>query len=108
MIAVIYDAGPDQVYLPEHGITVQRGVPVEVPDEVAGREPGPWRRARPEEMAPGGGWTPAGWPLHDEQAFDGEGFPVWSTRDPGAGLLAQEGFWRRAGSAPADETPQEG
>ena len=105
MIRVIYDAGPDEVHLPEHGITVQRGVPVEVPDDVAGRAPSKWRRATPEEMTPGGGWTPEGWPLRDEQRHDEQG-PVWSTRDPGTGLLAQDTVWRKASAA--DSTPKEG
>jgi hypothetical protein len=93
-----------EVYLPQCGVTAARGEPVEVPDEVAGREPDQgWRRALPGEMTPSGGWTPAGWPLRDGQTFDHEGNPVWYTRDPGEGLLAQEDSWRRAASVSAGE-----
>jgi hypothetical protein len=93
-----------EVHLPQCGVTVARGGRVEVPDEVAGRAPDrQWRRALPGEMSPGGGWTPAGWPLRDGQTFDHEGAPVWYTRDPGEGLLAQEDSWRSVGSVPSGE-----
>lgn len=92
MISVMHIGGSAEVYLPLEGITAVRAVPLEVPDEVAGRKPGPWRPARADEMVTGGGWTPAGWPLHRDE--DG----TWLTRDPGTGLLAQEDLWARPGS----------
>lgn len=100
MIPVIYLGPSDEVYLPGHEITVSRAVEIPVPDVVAGREPGPWRPADLQEVTPGGGWTPEGWPLHLQD--DG----VWLTRDPGVGLLAQVGTWARAGSAAAVEAVQ--
>jgi hypothetical protein len=36
---VQFDAGSDQVYLPAAQVLAHRGVPVQVPDEVAGRAP---------------------------------------------------------------------
>lgn len=95
MIPVVYCGPSDEVWLPEHEIAVSRAAETGVPDAVAGREPGPWRPADPQEITPGGGWTPDGWPLH--LGDDG----IWLTRDPGSGLLAQEGTWARPGTPEA-------
>jgi len=93
VVAVEYLGPSAEVYLPQCGVLAARGEPVEVPDEVAGRAPGPWRAAEPGEVTPGGGWTAIGWPLH--QLGDG----TWLTRDPGEGLLAQEDAWALPGAA---------
>lgn len=103
MASVEYLGPMAEVYLPECGVMAARGVPAEVPDHIAGREPGEWRRALPGEVTPGGGWTALGWPLHDTQTADEDGAPVWMTHDPGDGLLAQAGAWRRA-AVPSGET----
>lgn len=99
-VAVQYDEGSSGLYLPDLGIEVQRGVPVEVPVEVAGHAPGEWR-ARVDG-------DPEHWPTRI-----GEDGSTVETHDPGSGLLAQVGLWRLADApapAPAanDDDLQEG
>lgn len=65
-------------------VEAHRGVPVDVPDHIAGRGPGPWVPAGPLLMDDGRQWRPA--------VEAGQ----WEARDPGSGLLAQEDVWRIA------------
>jgi hypothetical protein len=63
--------------------TVERQVPAEVPDDVAGRAPGAWSRHEgPPALDDGRSWRQAG--------------GGWEVRDPGRGLLAQDSLWRPA------------
>lgn len=82
-VAVEYLGGSDEVHIVAAGVTVQRGGTVDVPAEVAGREPGEWH--------PFGEADPEHWPA--KLAEDGS---MILTHDPGEGLLAQVDTWRRA------------
>lgn len=77
-----YDEGPDGLAIVPAGIVAERGVPVQVPDDVAGRAPGAWEQlpasARPD--------------FDDGRQYAWDG-TSWSVRDPGAGLLAQSDVW---------------
>lgn len=92
--------------LVEHGVVLP-GEVVDVPDDLAGRAPGPWRPPTADEAAGRGTPTdPLQWQLAGVSETDGE---LWLCRDPGAGLLAQEDVWQPA-TAPAgggnDENPE--
>lgn len=78
---IIYDEGPDEIYVPAHGLTLRRGVPVEVPAEAAGREPGD-----PELI------DAADVDLDDGRSYAQGPDGLWAVRDPGTGLLAQSTF----------------
>jgi hypothetical protein len=101
-VAVRYLGGSTEVYIAAAGLTATRGGTVQVPADVAGHEPGPWRPRAPED--------PQEWPTR--LAADGS---TVQTHDPGAGLLAQSEVWARAEGAtkrPAStttltDTPQE-
>jgi len=71
------------------------GVPVALPADVAGVEPGEWE-ALPDGAVPDldDGRT---WRLADSGA--------WQVRAPGSGLLAQIDVWRRADVPAAAQTP---
>jgi hypothetical protein len=69
--------------------TAQRQVPVEVPDDVAGRAPGAWSRHE-------------GLPALDDGRSWRQSKGVWEVRDPGRGLLAQDSLWRPAPAAGPD------
>lgn len=78
---IIFDDGPDELFVPSADLALKRGVPTEVPDHVAGRAPGD-----PQPVAEGDVDLDDG-RLY-ERAVDGS----WTVRDPGAGLLAQPTF----------------
>ena len=79
---VTYVGAHDVVHVPGAGVSVARGRAVEVPDDVAGREPGDW--------------TAVEFVVDDGRAYRVEGSAVLAM-DLGAGLLAQEDVWRRGG-----------
>ena len=108
---VTYKGGSTEVYVPFDstyavGATCPRGVPTDVPDDIAGHPPGSWRPTEPGEVGEGSiGFTVTGWPLRlaaDEQgnpALSDEGGYIWETHDPGAGLLAQPDVWEKSSRA---------
>jgi hypothetical protein len=96
-VRVEYLGGSVEVYVPAADVSARRvdqpdAGPVEVPNQVAGREPGPWQDLPAQAPAPGGRAV--------RNAPDG----TRKTRDPGNGLLGQTGCWRRA--APEDTRPK--
>lgn len=96
MVAVQYLGGSAEVYIPAAGLLAHRGVngqpgdPLEVSEQVAGREPGDWHR--PERNEAGGVVEQV--PEHWHRAVDAAGEAI--VQDPGSGLLAQPDVWARA------------
>jgi hypothetical protein len=86
-VSLVYIGPATQVLVPALDANVQRGVPVEVPADLAGVAPGPWQPATADD--------PPGWLWRD--GADG----VLEVHDPGRGLLAQVDNWAPAGSAAA-------
>lgn len=91
---VIHDDGHDVIVVPMADappLELPRGVAVDVPDDVAGREPF-WRRATPgDDLA----WFPT-------RIVEEAGAHVVEVLDPGAGLLAQVPLFRPATDAEID------
>lgn len=128
MVRVVQDAGRGTLIVPrvdDPPIEFPPGVPVDVPENVAGREPGPWEPYLDDDGAP------LLVPADDGRAYRWAEAPLpgvgahLEVRDLGAGLLAQEDLFRRADTArsraghtsvaqPAavdaapDDTPKEG
>lgn len=91
-VLVEYLGPSTEVQIRVLGVTALRpdqkdAAPIEVSEEVAGREPGEWRQLAEGES------PQDGWPV--QERTDGDGVTTIWTRDLGAGLLAQEGVWRR-------------
>lgn len=82
---VQYDNGPDELYIVRASVLAVRGEPVDVPDDVAGSEPGEWAA-----LDTGRG------PTWDDGKSYRQTETGWETRDPGSGLLAQDDVWHRA------------
>lgn len=92
MVLVQHESPQGELAVPdgEGGVILApAGKPTEVPDVVAGREPGPWKPLG-EGVLPD--WDSG---LAYQQAADGG----WEERDPGVGLLAQHDLWSPAKAA---------
>lgn len=72
------------------------GVPVALPADVAGVEPGEWE-ALPDGAVPD---------LGDGRSWRGGNDGAWQVRTPGSGLLAQTDIWRRADVPTAQVAPK--
>ena len=82
-VSVVYVGGSDVVHIPDAGAAAARGVPVDVPADIAGRPPGGWHVKTDAD--------PAGWPTR----MGADGSTV-ETFDSGEGLLAQVDIWQPA------------
>lgn len=83
MVKVEYRGGALEEYVPSAGITFARGEIVDVPDDVAGREPGGWH------PLPADTDVPDGWHTYRNDAG------ITMVQDPGDGLLAQSDKFAR-------------
>ena len=89
-VAVRYIGPQPERYLPDLGVTVERGAVVEVSEAFAGSESGEWMKAD----GPVDGWP---------SRYDEQGDLL--IQDPGAGLLAQVDVWQRVMKAKSKPGP---